>query len=294
MRHITPLRYPGGKGKLYSFFSRLIACNSLENSTYVEPYAGGAGLALLLLMKNDVKHIYINDINKSIYSFWYSVLNHTEYLIKMIHDTKITVEEWKRQKSIQQNKESEDLLSLGFSTFFLNRVNRSGILHGGIIGGIEQMGAWKLDARFNKKSLVERIARIGEARGNISIFCEDACDFISRIDKTSGKFFYYLDPPYVKKGDRLYENFYKERDHQKVFKTVNKLKSCWVISYDDHEFINKTYNKHTSITYNLSYSLQQKIHGAEFMAFAKKLKLPEELNNGVDINNMFDIKIKVA
>ena len=141
----SPLRYPGGKGKILSFMIDLIKLNKLENIEYVEPYVGGAAVALGLLLNNMVSKIYINDSDKAIYAFWDSVLNYTDEFIQKIEKTPITVEEWRIQKSIYNNIEQHSDLDIGFSAFFLNRCNRSGVLKGGIIGGYEQNGKWKID-----------------------------------------------------------------------------------------------------------------------------------------------------
>ena len=115
----------------------------------MEPYSGGASVALFLLLEGFVNKITINDKDRAIYAFWYCVLNKTKDLCDKIERTEITIAEWRKQKEIQTKKEKADLLELGFSTFFLNRTNRSGIINGGMIGGVEQNGDYLIDCRFN-------------------------------------------------------------------------------------------------------------------------------------------------
>ncbi|MEW2639883.1 DNA adenine methylase, partial [Vibrio cholerae] len=74
----SPLRYPGGKTAITPMVSDIIGANNLRSAHYVEPYAGGAGLALSLLFNKVVPHIHLNDLDLSIWAFWYSILNHTE------------------------------------------------------------------------------------------------------------------------------------------------------------------------------------------------------------------------
>ncbi len=159
----SPLRYPGGKGKLANFIAEIIRCNELSDGTYIEPYAGGAAVAWELLLTGVVRRVVVNDLNKPIYEFWRSVLERTDDLISLIESTPVTMESWDKAKSVFMNKSSEGL-DLGFSTFFLNRTNRSGILNGGAIGGKAQTGNWKIDARFNKAELCERIRAISSMR----------------------------------------------------------------------------------------------------------------------------------
>ena len=154
MNFYSPLRYPGGKGKVADYFKQIFRENFLYDGIYVEPYAGGASVALSLLFNEYASKIIINDIDRSIFSFWHSVLNNTDELCKLIFDTPVTVDNWEIQRHVQKNKHQQNLLEVGFSTFYLNRTNRSGIISAGIIGGRQQTGEWKIDARFNKKNLI--------------------------------------------------------------------------------------------------------------------------------------------
>ena len=193
--NLSPLRYPGGKTQVYEFVRELIELNG--SLTYIEPYMGGMGIALKLLLNNNVQKIMVNDYDKAIYAFWYSVLNYTDYLINLIETTPITIEEWKKQRIIQQNKDvSEDLLELGFSTLFLNRTNRSGIIKAGVIGGLQQNSDYKLDCRFNKDKIIEKIKLIASMKSRIKLYNMDAEKFIRlNITKTKDSFTFF-DPPY--------------------------------------------------------------------------------------------------
>src|SRR5207248_2479181 len=152
----SPLRYPGGKSSLFSFFGSLIEKNDLQHVQYVEPYAGGAGAALALLILGKVDSIVINDLDRAVFAFWKAVTENTDNFIQRIRQTPLTINEWYRQREIYRQPDTE-LYDLGFAAFFLNRTNRSGILDGGVIGGKNQTGKWSLDARFNKEALIKKI-----------------------------------------------------------------------------------------------------------------------------------------
>lgn len=286
----TPLRYPGGKTKLKKLIILLLSKNSPQKCTYAEPYAGGAGLALSLLADDVVSSIYINDINRSIYAFWYSILEETEKFIRTIYDTPVSIDEWHKQMEVQAYKDKCDLLTLGFSTFFLNRTNRSGILKGGMIGGKKQSGPWKLDARFNKEDLVQRIKLIASKKNVIHVSNLDACIFLDYIkSKRLHNIFYYLDPPYISQGRRLYENFYTEEDHRAVAKRVAKLKAKWIVSYDEHDLAAELYGKYNRMSYSLNYSAQEKRKGREFMAFSPRISVPDEIARAKPEDKIFNI-----
>lgn len=272
----SPLRYPGGKGMLANFAKLLMSSNKLYDGEYVEIYAGGAGIALELLFDGYVKKIHINDISRPIYSFWKSVLKHTDELCQLIYDTPVTLEERIYQKEIQKNYKNHSILELGFSTFYLNRTNRAGILKGGAIGGNHQTGKWKIDARFNKHDLITRIQRIASYSSKIRLYNKDASVFIKDyLPKVQLKSLVYLDPPYYAKGNSLYENYYCHEDHELISKLVSKIKHPWIVSYDNIKPIKKMYQQFNSIEYKLSYSVRNRYAGSEIIFFNPKLIVPK-------------------
>jgi DNA adenine methylase len=275
--HFTPLRYPGGKGKLAAYIKRLMKVNRLLDGEYVEPYAGGAAIALELLLHEYVSRIHINDISRSVYAFWKSVLNHTEELCELVVNTPLTVEVWDQQKRIFENASDHEDLALGFATFFLNRTNRSGILNGGIIGGRDQSGPWKIDARYNAPELVHRITSIAGMKGRIQLTRQDALRFLkSGVNRWPEKTLIYLDPPYYVKGRDLYYDFYKPKDHERVARFVRStIKSQqWIVSYDNEPAIRELYKGSPQVVYDIGYSARSPRQGSEVMFFGDELKVP--------------------
>lgn len=285
MEVYSPLRYPGGKGKIASFIKLVFEKNLLLDGYYVEPYAGGASVALSLLFGEYASRIIINDFDMSIFAFWHTVLNHPEELCKLIRDTKVNVRSWKIQKKIQLQKENAELLDLGFSTFFLNRTNRSGILNAGIIGGINQNGKYKIDARYNKVNLIQRIERISKYRDRILLYNLDAIKLIKTISKIlPNKTLIYFDPPYYVKGKDLYVNHYVHEDHVLVSKMINGItKHKWIVSYDHSPEIIEIYRRNKKFKYTLNYSAANSTIGTEIMIYHDDLFIPKvgslRLNN---------------
>lgn len=284
---LSPLRYPGGKAKIADFFKQLIRDNQLLDSTYVEPYAGGAAVALSLLMNEYVNRIVINDKDRSIYAFWHSVLYNTDSLCQMIEDTPVTMETWKKQRAIQspENKESVDLLTLGFSTFFMNRTNRSGIIKAGVIGGFNQMGNYKMDARYRKEDLIARIRRIAAYADRIELHNEDAVDLVCRISQnTENDILLYLDPPYYKKGRGLYMNYYNDSDHKKIRDAIAQVEHIkWVVSYDNSAFIKSLYSDFRSLEFCLNYSANNNGKGKEVMFFSDNCEITAEALSKINV-----------
>ena len=276
MEFLSPLRYPGGKAKVADFVRCLIEKNALLDGTYVEPYVGGGSVALSLLFNEYVKDIYINDKDIAIYAFWHSVLHEPETLCKLIKDTPVTVETWFKLRDYQDKTDNVDLLHLGFSTFFLNRTNRSGILKAGVIGGYEQTGNYKIDARFNKEDLIKRIERIADYSDRIHLTNEDAVTLVQRLKKELPyNTLFYLDPPYYIKGKGLYLNYYNDNDHQNIANSKSDFREHkWIISYDNVDFIANLYSRFRHKTFELNYSASNSGKGKEIMIFSDNLVIP--------------------
>jgi len=290
----TPLRYPGGKQKIAPFITEILETNNICDCNYIEPYTGGAGVAINLLLSKKVRSIHLNDKSISIYSFWKTLLENTEWLCKKILTTPLNIEEWKKQRNIFRNTEDHCIEDIGFATFYLNRCNRSGILNGGVIGGLEQNGNWKMDARFSRKNLILRIEAIANFKKKIKITKYDAEVLFSKIYKNSQKNFIYCDPPYLSKGDKLYLNYYTQDDHKRISKTIQSIKKdYWVVSYDFNDYISNLYRKRKKIIYNLQYNASTAYLGQELFIFSDKLNIPNksiihQINLG--IKNTFEIE----
>ena len=275
----SPLRYPGGKSKILSFMKTLIVENFTNNPpTYIEAYAGGAAVGLGLLLDGYVSDIYINDIDPAIYSFWHSVLTNHNRFIDKIMNIDISVDEWRIQSNIYAKGEVG--FELGFATFYLNRCNRSGILKAGCIGGYKQEGNYKIDCRFNKIRLIERIENISKFRNRIHLFSEDTAVLLKRRDikAISKKSIFYFDPPYYVKGKQLYHNYYTHGDHSKISSLIKQIKTYWVLSYDNVPEIIELYEGFSKREFNLTYYAGNVKKGKEVMFFSNNMQSIPSVN----------------
>ena len=285
----SPLRYPGGKNCIFPFMAELIHENELVGCSYAEPFAGGAGLALHLLMAGFVSEIHLNDFDHSIYSFWNSVLNRGEEFCGWIANVKIDMETWEWAKNVHSNMNNVDDFELAKATFFLNRANVSGIIMGGPIGGPTQKGKYKINARFNREDLIQRIKEISIFKNQIFLYEMDGIEFLKQINRRRKKYFIYIDPPYVKKGADLYMNFFKKEDHKNLLKQIQKTKKLWLVSYDANDLIINLYKQYNCLSYSLSQCTSNRM-GNEILIYPDsiviessicKLKSPQRLLSNV-------------
>ena len=271
----SPLRYPGGKTAYAPMLRRIIVDNDLRQCNYVEPFAGGGGAAISLLLTGDVGHIWLNDLDYSIFAFWKAILEHTDVFIRLIQSKRISMAEWRRQREVYHS-DSKDILSRGFATFYLNRCNRAGILAANPVGGLRQTGDYKMNARFKKDVLITKIRVIAEMRELITVSNYDAVHFLKhRLPKTE-KTLIYFDPPYYQKGGLLYLNHYTPEDHETLCNAIKKCRHPWLLSYDDRPEIMKLYRGISIYRRGLRYSISTPSIGSELII--SDLRMPDSLD----------------
>lgn len=261
IRSISPFRYPGGKAFLYKYLLGRVSSLPAGPRYYAEPFCGGAGAAVILLKLDAVDQIHLNDADPKVYSAWASILEEPERFAAAILETPVNLETWHASRKIVES-DSEPSFELGFATFFLNRTSRSGIVIGaGPIGGYDQRGNWKIDARFNREALAERVRWLGSKKDRIKLTQEDALKFLARsagrlpIDQT----LFFVDPPYVTAGGRLYLNAMNEGKHIALSDMLQDgTLPHWVLTYDDHPLIRDLYSEQAIKDLAVTYSLQNK------------------------------------
>lgn len=276
---ISPLRYPGGKGLLYSRLRTIIRENKLTSSVYVEPYAGGAGAALALLVSGQVERIAINDLDPAVFAFWNAVVTQPDEFTALVNSVELSVDEWERQREVYLTSARDNHLPLGFATFYLNRTNRSGVLNGGPIGGKDQTGNYKIDARFNREGLAERIRLIALHADRIAVTNEDGLRVIGRYSDRDDAFI-YADPPYFEKAGSLYLNAFQDSDHRALadcLKGVRRAK--WILTYDNVPQVAELYSDLRRRLFALNYSAHRVMKASEIMVFSPELSIPEELES---------------
>ncbi|MGP6856826.1 DNA adenine methylase [Klebsiella pneumoniae] len=285
LRASSPFRYPGGKDKLASFLAIFLNHNNLNNSIFIEPFCGGAGASLSLLLSGYVREIHINDKNFALYCFWDQLVSNTDKLLDKVYETVPTIAEWHKQKEIYfasiNDRERYSNLDYGYSVFFLNRTNRSGVLSAGPIGGQDQTGSYKIDCRYTVKTLIKKIEAIAAFKERIHVYNEDCLSFMERFNNDVGyeDNFIYLDPPYVKEGRNIYSKdfCFINDEHVNLKNYIVSHKKRWLISYDDHPLIHDLYSKHGARGVEFSYVMNQAKVGRELMIADSRLRMPESL-----------------
>ena len=275
MNTSSPLRYPGGKSSMVGLLGQILRLNGVGGRTIAEPFAGGAGASLSLLYREETREVCINDADPAIHDFWWTLVNRPEPFLSLLSRTRVSMAEWRRQRDVYRNGGRVSRLRRGFAAFYLNRCNRSGIImNGGPIGGVNQTGKWKLNARYNKPGLRRRCERIAEYRDRIHVSGEDGINFIGGLDPDAT--FFFIDPPYFVKGPTLYLNALDHSYHEELASRLRLMSdSAWVLTYDDCPEIRKMYRGWATIRpFALRYAASERRSGREVMIVPKWMQLP--------------------
>lgn len=275
MKTASPLRYPGGKSAMAGLLAEIRRLNGLGDRAMAEPFAGGAGASLTLLYLEEFHKIYVNDADPAIHDFWWTLVNRPKPFLDMLSKTRVSMAEWRRQRDVYRASSRASRLRRGFSAFYLNRCNRSGIIvNAGPIGGIKQTGKWKLGVRFNKAELRRRCERVSEYGKRIHVSCQDGIDFIDNLNLES--VFFFIDPPYFAKGPTLYLNTLDNDYHAALADRLDAMQdAAWVLTYDDLPEVRRMYRSWATIRpFSLRYSAAKRRTGNEILITPKWMQLP--------------------
>ena len=237
--------------------------------TYVEPFAGGAAIAIGLLVGGDVETAIIGDADPAIAAFWRAATTQPDQFADRVAECDVTIDTWHGQARILTQGARGDDLALGFAAFFLNRTNHSGILRARPIGGLDQTGPWPLDCRFNKQSLLKRLSVIADLADRVHVHEGDALKLLRRTSAIDGSVFVYADPPYLTKSSHLYLDTMTFAAHKQLASDLRSSSACWMVSYDvDDRVANELYPQERILRFGLRHSAGRTHVGQELMAFS--------------------------
>lgn len=276
MRYLSPLRYPGGKARLAPYLAALLRQQRPRPTAYAEPFAGGAGAALRLLVDEQVDTIHLNDLNPGVAAFWRAITTDPLTFARRVRTEPVDLDAWHAATATYQTPGPHDDLELGFATFLLNRCNRSGILDARPIGGLDQTGSWKIDARFNREALAARIETIGRYASRIHVSELDARPFIRGLEQRHDmeRVFMYVDPPYLGQGEHLYMDSLTLNDHQELATKLRSTRLKWLLTYDaDPRITDELYSGLRCVEFDIAHTAQRQHIGIEYAVYSDSVSL---------------------
>jgi DNA adenine methylase len=265
------------------YVAAALAANELKPNLFVEPFAGGASVALELATSGAVEQIGIADLDPYVAAFWKTVFYDCDWLCEQVEKIEITLETWKRMKSAHYTAERSQALAC----LFLNRTSFNGTLHrrAGPIGGKNGASKYGLDCRFPRKRLVQRLRACEQLakEGRVAfVRCASALDTIgyartlARADEQKSLFF-YLDPPFWAKSLTLYRYGFDDEAHRELAKGLRWVHEPYLLSYDAAPEVRDLYRHHQvqTETVELLYTATQQTAGFE-LVIANLERLPAD------------------
>ena len=246
---LSPLRYPGSKRRLVGYIRQALEMNKLRPTLYVEPFVGGASVALQLMQDGLVDRVILMDIDPWIASFWQTVFFDTEWLVEQIETIEVTLDRWQEFKQSNPATRRDRALTC----FFLNRTSFSGILQAkvGPLGGRTQESQYKIDCRFMRGTLTKRIKQAAAHRDRVHAVWDCSWDEgFTRIrelqvqdELPQNGTFYYLDPPFFKEAEALYRYYFVSEDHLALRDHLLTMEDKWILSYDSAQDVEELYGE---------------------------------------------------
>jgi DNA adenine methylase len=125
-----------------------------------------------------------------------------------------------------------------------------------------------------KPTFVDVARRLANTVSEISISQDDGIKFISKCDPES--LFFFIDPPYFKKGAALYLNALDEGYHAELAARLKSISSgAWVLTYDDCPEVRRLYRDWATIRpFSLRYAASERRPGREILIAPKWMRLP--------------------
>ncbi len=244
---LSPLRYPGSKRILARYVAQALELNHLKPSLYIEPFVGGGSVALQLLQDLAVDEVILMDRDPWVAAFWRSVFWDTDWLAEQIESCEVSLEQWQLLKA----SDPQTTRQQAWAGFFLNRTSFSGILEekAGPLGGYDQASDYKIDCRFPRATLVERVRAISAHRDRVrAVWCLSWEEGIEKIrhqqraaELPADDLFFYFDPPFFQKASRLYRFYFQHSDHCRLRDFLLGLPDKWLLSYDSAEDVADLY-----------------------------------------------------
>jgi len=285
VQDLSPLRYPGSKKYLVPYLVEIIKYNNLCPDVLIEPFVGGGNISMHFLIHNIVKSVIISDKDKLIYSFWKVLFTNPNYLVDFINKTEINLENFYKYKKIAKSNRRHKIEVLAEACIFLNRTSFSGLLTDrvGPLGGKSQTSKYKIDCRFNRKNLVEKIRKLTEFSENVTVLnhdWQDTIDYVTKLINVENKIekpLFYIDPPFYKKADELYRFYFEQDEHESLCASILNLNYSWVLSYDNADEIIKMYKeqKCENINIEMPYSVNSNATRFEKELIITPLSLPK-------------------
>ena len=227
----SPFRYPGGKTWFVPAFRQWMHSLEKKPEVLVEPFAGGATIALTAVCEGWTDHAVLIELDPDVAAVWQVVTSgDAPLLAEIILGFDLNVEAVKAELA----NTPQNTLQQAFQTILRNRTFHGGILAAGS-GLIKSGEAGKgISSRWYPHTLAKRFLTLHAVRQRLTVLCSDALQS-AKIYQQDPACVFFVDPPYTaggkKAGRRLYSFF--DLDHAALFEFCANIAGDFVMTYDN-------------------------------------------------------------
>lgn len=223
----SPFRYAGGKIWLIPRIRQWLLKYGGSDKELIEPFTGGGIVSLTAAFEDLVPQVIMVEKDEGVAAVWRIILEgNAKWLADSIENFNLTREN--ARKAIEAADQS--LESLAFATIIKNRVNRGGILADGASFIKQGENGKGITSRWYPKTLQKRILAIAKMNHKINFIQGDGFEIIEQNFHRKNAI-YFIDPPYIKAGRRLYR--YSMVNHEALFELAGKLQGNFLMSYEN-------------------------------------------------------------
>lgn len=282
-RYLSPLRYPGGKATIAQHLGDVYLAQDghMPIEIWIEPFAGGAGAALDLLTRDVVDEAWLIDAHPALAAFWGTVIDDGERLAAVVAATVPTMQLWEQSREVL---EAGDVgtFDLAYAAFVINRCSRSGIVapRSGPMGGRHQTGRYTIASRFNGPPLADRILHVHSLRSRLRVHHGDGIGYIEQLNDSGivDEVVLFVDPPYIREGNRLYANGLDPAAHQRLSAALHATEARWLLTYDNHcDVQDVLYPDHRVVPFNIRNTANRARLATELAVLSNNLQVDESV-----------------
>ena len=136
----------------------------------------------------------------------------------------------------------------------------------------------KIDARYNKSALIERVKHVAALGDRIHVTQLDGLDFLTTMEAHATDVLVYADPPYVEQGGRLYLHAFNGDDHKALAEKLQAAKYPWLLTYDDQRIVwDDLYDAARCARFDIAHTAAIQHVGKETIVYGPTLTVPTDV-----------------
>lgn len=275
--HISPLRYPGGKSRIWEHLAAQYTqapLGELDAEIWFEPFAGGLGAGLKMLQESIIGELWFCEANRGLGALWGELVANPTALIDTVSSLpeRMSLDVYQEALAVLAAPDSYPQLQVAVAALVVNRCSRSGMVTPttGPIGGKQQDGKYRVGDRWNLPRTISTLEKLAPLTRYMRFVGPDGISALAGLPNSgfAEEVFVFADPPYVGAGQRLYQHGLDESGHRALADALHDLdETHWVLAYDEAPLVRELYEGLHIQEYTLHHTANRSKSGAELLIY---------------------------